>query len=664
MKLPLVHRLTPGSLRWRFVIPLVVVGTLCAVFGATVVIITYSQQLNLHMQKRGEAIAASIDATIRDILHATDQPVATDTLRQYISDLGTLPDVTLVVVVSGDPARVAASTNPEWVGLLLTDLPYDLVQKNLFDAIETRRMHPDFLWETMEYDVSWPLALDIEHRPRGTPDDGAIMLHLDARPVRAQSVRAAVETTGALMLAILAMGGMAWLLVDRMFIHRIGQIEATMSYRSSGEAAIFAPELGGDEIGRLSSSFNTMLRALDDGEARLQDAHDHLEEQVLERTEDLATTNDQLRIELNERERAEEALLESHARLRRADRMATIGAMAAGVAHDLNNLLLPIRLRLHVLDTDSATDEQKEASNDLRQSVRFLQQLAQSLRLCVVDPADATEEVPETRLDQWWEQVGSLLSKAFRTRTNTSTAHVEVTIPSKLPPVAVSSHRLTQALLNLVINAGDASQDKQSSVLKITASMSDVGDNVIIRVTDNGCGMTSEVLHSAFDPFFTTKPRGASTGLGLSIVHGIAESSGGSVEVQSTLGTGTTILLCFPVVTQTGPVQKNARTVAVTLDDDRLVSYVATALYKEGMQVATVSGETSPQADVWVLSPVSIQIDIVHQFLLVDPRRGVVIIGARPLSWEDLRAECVSVYADSEEILEATARCMNQGSDD
>lgn len=128
---------------------------------------------------------------------------------------------------------------------------------------------------------------------------------------------------------------------------------------------------------------------------------------------------------------------------------------------------------------------------------------------------------------------------------------------SKIWTTRIDANQLENAILNICINARDAMQEKGNQ-LRISTSNSTLGsgaahevgvppgDYVLLRVEDDGCGMSDETAKRAFDPFFTTKPLGKGTGLGLSMIYGFARQSGGAVSIRSRLGEGTSVSLFLP----------------------------------------------------------------------------------------------------------------------
>lgn len=352
-------------------------------------------------------------------------------------------------------------------------------------------------------------------------------------------------------------------------------------------------------------------------------------------------------------ERVEErtrALQESQDRLRVADRLASIGTLAAGLGHDMNNVLLPVRAHLNALRAAPEGKRRgtggKPGGTDVRRhieqigkGVAYLQQLADGLHFLALDPetdADSRGGGESTELRGWWGQTGVLISKSVP-------KHVQVraSIPTGLPTVRVAAHRLTQAVLNLVVNAGEAipspaERVRRQGIVRVWAERGADG-TVRLGVTDNGRGMSDEVKRRAFEMFFTTKVRGLGTGLGLSLVHKVAYSAGGSIEVESKVGQGTTIVLTLPVGPAAGTATSGAApTAAVTLRDGRAAAMVRQVLEAGGARLE----EDPARADVWVVAPVEADPRAAREWRKRRPGARLVLLG-RPAegaeaSWRDL----------------------------
>lgn len=299
-----------------------------------------------------------------------------------------------------------------------------------------------------------------------------------------------------------------------------------------------------------------LLAALRRQTRELEAHRDHLESLVAERTADLEAT---------------------HARLRVADRLAAIGTFTAGLGHDMENVLLPLRCRL-----DAITDEQLRAGGPLADTVRatgtavgFLRQLADGLRLLARDPL-AAGPAAATDLEAWWSQVQPLLR-----HTVAPPRRLEANITPGLPPVAITGAGLTQAVLNLVVNAADAIGDDGVIRIEAAAGPATVAGepppSVRLTVRDDGRGMTPEVAAQAFDPFFSTRTRTVSTGLGLWLVHQILERAGGRIHLDTAPGAGTSITLEVPVATTAPDASGDAdpEVAAANASDDRAPTRLA-----------------------------------------------------------------------------------------
>lgn len=279
-----------------------------------------------------------------------------------------------------------------------------------------------------------------------------------------------------------------------------------------------------------------------DRKAMEQELAEHgrrLEEQVEERTSELRA---------------------AHARLRQAERLAAVGTLAAGLTHDMNNVLLPLSGRVEGLlmqpGLDASSRDDLQAVNAL---LDHLRQMSKNLSLFARDP-DQEGIIGRTNLSQWSEQVRPFI-EASVARNQPQLFQIKWKIPPGLDPVAVAPHRVTQAVLNLVHNAHDAILQShrtakgkaKSTSHSITIEAAPCRDprGVMLTVADTGCGMDEETLQHCTDLFYTTKARpraagAAGSGMGMSIASAIAERVGGSMHIESAPGAGTTVSITLP----------------------------------------------------------------------------------------------------------------------
>jgi len=235
-------------------------------------------------------------------------------------------------------------------------------------------------------------------------------------------------------------------------------------------------------------------------------------------------------------------------RLRQVQTMAAVGRLTAGLAHDFNNLLASITLNAEMLEIDLEEDVKlaQRASIILQATNRGAALVHQLLAF------SRKQELVPSLIDI----NATIMSMREIVRTSIgSTIRLETELEEGLWPVLVDLTQIENVILNLVINARDAMPGGGTLVIKTTnerlrgdTSVEDLppGDYVTIRISDTGTGMTDEIKRNAFDPFFTTKAAGKGSGLGLSQVYGVTRQSGGSTEIISTPGEGTTIRIVLP----------------------------------------------------------------------------------------------------------------------
>ncbi|MHC5025765.1 MAG: PAS domain S-box protein [Planctomycetota bacterium] len=338
---------------------------------------------------------------------------------------------------------------------------------------------------------------------------------------------------------------------------------------------------------------------------------------------------------------------ESEEQLRQTDRLASIGSLAAGLGHDMNNVLLPMRARLDALDAADLPEQPRQHLRAIRDSVAYLQQSADGLHMLAVDPLDDEASDRSTVVAEWWHQVGPLLQRSLP-------GHVRLTssLPEDLPPAAIAPHRLTQIALNLLINAGDAvGSDGRVS---IRASLMSDEQSLCVCVSDDGTGMPEAVRMRAFEAFFTTKDRGRGTGLGLALVHGIVTSAGGTIGIESEPGKGTTVRLTLPLtdakVTHDGDASAEAPRVAViSIGDERIASLISAFLEGEGFSVSFDSVADSRSSILWIASAADTDVIAVQRFLKV-PGRQVIMCGPDVAAWERLGALVIEDVTDFEVV--------------
>jgi len=345
------------------------------------------------------------------------------------------------------------------------------------------------------------------------------------------------------------------------------------------------PEYAGiAEFEFLSTSIGKMMADLADKSAALERHRDHLEHQVAQRTASLRETNGEL-------QRTNRELQETHQQLLQSEKLASIGQLAAGVAHEINNPVGFVNSNLGALDGyvsgllqvietyerhESHLRQDVQAAHEIdavRQTVD-IEYVKQDARPLLAESRDGLARVKKIIQDLKdfshsgtadWQQVDvhqgieSTLNIVWHELKYKAEVIKEFGV---LPPIECLPSELNQVFMNLLVNAGHAIAERGTITIRTAAT----ADEVSIEVADTGRGIAPEHLPRIFDPFFTTKAVGQGTGLGLSVSHGIVLKHHGRIEVHSTPGVGTVFRIhlpirqtVMPVAGATAPVPTNAR---------------------------------------------------------------------------------------------------------
>ncbi len=306
----------------------------------------------------------------------------------------------------------------------------------------------------------------------------------------------------------------------------------------------------------------------------------------------------------------EQKRLEIH--LRQFQKMEAVGQLAAGVAHDFNNILQVIQGFTEVLLFTNQIDASQQ--EPLQRITDATERAARLVRQLMTFSRKAYFKKEPVDLQNTLATISGMLPRLLP-----ETIDVSITVAPELPLIHADVGMMDQALVNLALNARDAMPAGGS----LTIRAYEVGPRdhrgpktdgttperlVCLSVADTGCGMSPEVQARIFEPFFTTKPVGKGTGLGLASVYGIAEEHGGWVEVQSQPGVGSEFRLYLPACTEVGKTDATAvsphsdhaghETILVVEDEQSLREYLVTILNARGYR--TFEAASGPEAlQIW-----------------------------------------------------------------
>lgn len=354
----------------------------------------------------------------------------------------------------------------------------------------------------------------------------------------------------------------------RRFVEPLVELQSTMhAIVDRGDLSRRVPAGNADEVGQLGEAFNRMI-----GKLQVQD--DALQAEVAERRraeDELRAANASLRNTL-------EALQTTQAQLVQSEKMASLGQLAAGVAHEINNPVGFVKsnigtLRtysqnlLSLLDRYEATIGSAELEAARRALAVFRQQIdMEFVRGDLMALLDESEEglvrIAKIVADlkdfshvdrQEIESIdfNAMLDKVINVAWNELKYKADVIKDyGALPPLSCFPGRLGQVFLNLLVNAAQAMTDKGEIRIRTAVD----GEDLVVAVSDTGSGIAPEILGKIFDPFFTTKPVGRGTGLGLHIAYTIVETHQGHLGVTSVVGQGTTFTVRLPLAGPDQPV--------------------------------------------------------------------------------------------------------------
>ncbi len=282
------------------------------------------------------------------------------------------------------------------------------------------------------------------------------------------------------------------------------------------------------------TAFLDAYRSLFAAQAMLKSANERLEETVLQRTA-------ALRSEIAERQRLEQAKLQAERLLERQEKLAVLGTLTAGIAHEIRNPLTSLKARLYTLEKHlHAFPAARKDTDIISAEISRLERIVQDA-LSFARPSDPTLEIFPA--DTLLREVQGLMAASLEG----GAVQLAVELNPGLLLRADSGH-LKQVLINLVRNAADAVDGTGKVTLRARAARATLGgretDAVVLEVSDTGKGIPPEIEQRLFDPFFSTKETG--TGLGLPIALRMVEKHGGKIEYHTQLGHGTTFGVVLP----------------------------------------------------------------------------------------------------------------------
>lgn len=440
------------------------------------------------IRMRGVSLAGALAIPITDAVMKQEQDLAVKNklIDNYIAEvLKRNQDLMRYAVVTDIAGVVTHSNRADLVGQRFRRAVMPAATVGGAEA-ETRRAP----WGERILEVRTPLAVS-------TTFLGTLALGFSLEPVE-EEVRAIAQRTGLLALVLLLGNSVLTMLYVETLIRPLLHLHQTMKRAARGEYTARATVRRGDEVGELADAFNRMMDELEEG---------------------------------HERERVRQS------QLLHTEKMAAVGTLAAGVAHEVNNPLAGILTCIEQIRSNPEDRELRQRYLDLMEDgIRRIAHIVENL-LDFSRPRDIRPE--PTPVNHNLLHVVELLDYQLRK------AKVEVKLDlDPVDPVVLADHfQMEQLFLNLMLNAVQAMPGGGVMTLKTQVQ----GAVVIVEVSDTGTGIPEEIRDRIFEPFFTTREVGKGTGLGLAVSYSIVTGHRGSIEVDSSQGVGSTFRVRLPL---------------------------------------------------------------------------------------------------------------------
>ena len=481
------------GLRAQIVLGLVTL--MVVVFGFTSVALLWVVRTSLDMQQRENGLAAA-RVVVRGIAQQLRANASPDEASQAFDSVIETSGITAIGLYDarGEPV----------VQRSLSERPIDL------EGIDPRRPRP----YQLERVASGGHEMVLVEPLGGGRGSVVALVSLEASSVDlrrlAQPLLIYLFTSGLLLL------GFGYVAFTTLIVRPLEDLTRATEQVALGRLDVKVPVKGGREIASAASAFNTMTTRLREQKASLE-------------------------AQLEELERTAAELGSTQHQLVRSARLASVGSLAAGVAHEVGNPVSAIIGLAEVLiEGDTDDDERREYIERIRREAERVNRIIRDL-LEYARAKPGQEDLPGSAVVAIDAAVGLLRpQKTFRE------IDVQVMTDGDLPLVNVGTDQLTQVLVNILLNAADAMAG--SGEIRVRAELLEAGRQVQLSVSDTGPGIPEGDLERIFEPFYTTKDPGSGTGLGLALCEGIVTRAGGAIHAVNSKHGGLTVIITLPLV--------------------------------------------------------------------------------------------------------------------
>ncbi len=525
----------PGSLARKLVLPLTALVILVGAGAGAIRTRAVERGYHETMLAGADQLSRSLVSATWHAMLADDRPAAYDTMRTVAHQQG----ISRIRIYNKE-GRIMFSTAPGEAGALVDKTAEACVlchaSAQPLVRVETpsrARVYADaagarrIAMITPIYNEASCTTAACHAHPRRQSVLGVLDVALDLGPVdhRVAETRARILATTAFEVLVISVFIVLFVsfFVTRP-IHRLVDANAALSRLDLDHSV---EEGSSRELWDLARSFNAMRDRLGEAMAAINEAAQVLEAKVDERTRQLK---------------------EAHQRLMQADRLASLGQLAASVAHEINNPLSGVlnysALMNRILEEDGVPRERVAEFRSYLE--RVSEQTARAGRIVSDLLAFSRRSKPHRAPADLAAIVRTTVSLVSH-KLKLMSVGARLDLPEDLPRVPCDASQIQQVVLNLVMNAAEATRPHGKGTVRVAARRAAGRAALLLEVADDGEGIPEEALSRIFDPFFTTKEEGRGLGLGLAVVYGIVEAHGGTIDVRSRPGEGATFTVALPI---------------------------------------------------------------------------------------------------------------------
>ncbi|MEN8164540.1 MAG: ATP-binding protein [Acidobacteriota bacterium] len=516
-----------------------VAGKLTILIGVLLIaIFSGAAILNLYIQERGATrilrlngaqVADMVVGATRSAMLLNDR----DEIQRTIDTLAKQRDIERIRVIEKG-GRIAYSTERAEVGAMLdthdeqcischqkTTPPESLPTADRARVLTRNGERILGITQTIRNEADCSNAACHVHPPEETLL-GVLDVNLEMAPHDLARKESAIEILVASLVGILLVVGATIWTVHRLVHRPVSKLIKETKRIASGDLSARVPEVSNDELGVLAKTFNLMARDLETAREELLEWGKTLEQRVAAKTRELDHAQDQIL---------------------QAEKMASLGKLAAVVAHEINNPLASVVTYAKIVVRRLKRED--DLNDECVENLAYLESIASEATRCgeIVSQLLAFARRRPGQFSQ--VDVNSLVDKAlFLVHHKIELANITTrsTLSEEHPEIVGDPSQIQQALMALLINSCQAMVNGG----EISLTTRPTSEGVEIEVADNGPGMTPDVAQHAFEPFYTTKEQGAGVGLGLSVVYGIMQRHGGRVDLDTAPNSGCRFTLFFP----------------------------------------------------------------------------------------------------------------------